>query len=1363
MLRRAMVLSLCLLCVPFIGEAADLGFGACLTCPSNTPPPTAAGDLLLGNGTPVWTLKAAGAEGTCFRITSGLPEWTTCSTGLAGAAANGAVYATGSTTATSTPGLTNGQILVGRTGLAPVAATIQGTPSQITVTPGAGTITVSMPASVTFPGTATGAFSGSLAGNAATASAFDHNPAPCGANLFATDQAADGTLVCTQPAFSNLTGAATAGQLPATAVTSVNPDTNITGSISAQVLTLGWTGTLAKARIIASAVYNDQVNTFTGAGALTGLPAPTSTSDAATKGYVDTVAVGMSVKTSPRVATTAALTATYVNGPSNGVGATLTNNGTLAALTIDGVALGSPDRVLVKNQASTFQNGLYTVTTVGSGAVAWVLTRATDYDAPGEIAEGSYVVVTAGTVQSGTMWIMTQPGPVTVGTTPIVFTALAVAPQTITLTGAVSGIGTGTIGTTLTLVVPTLGGTGANNTATSGRYLKGDGTNFVTSSGSASGVGPCTNQFVRVLNSDALPTCASVSLGTDVTGTLLATSFPALVGDVSVGVGTLTTVLVNIPTATLMAGSLLATPITAPSIPASNKASVYVDSLSKNLAVRDDAGVVKHGVQTNTGASDNFLTAISDAGVVSRAQPSFSNISGTLLATQMPALTGGDVTSSVGTVVTSIAPGAVTLAKMANLATARLIGRTAAGTGVPEALSVVPAAVFPQLVGDVTTPGGTLNTTLANVPTGTPHAGTALFTMIATPGPPSIGKASVYVDIASKNLVVIDDSGVSKHGVQTINCSGQFIAAINDAGLPTCATPAGGGNVSNTGAPAIGQLAIWFSPTVLQGITTLPATNFPHVVGDVDIPAGSLTATLANLPTGVLMAGSLLATPITAPGIPAPNKASIYVDSLSKNIAVRDDAGVVKHGVQTNTGASDNFLTAIADDGTVSRTQPSFSNISSTLLTTQMVALTGDVTNPPGTVTTTLKTVNSTVGSFTNASITVNAKGLVTAASSGAGSSITTVGSCVSGACFTSGNPSVSLIFNNASSGTVTLQTVAGALGSAIISLPGTTGTLALTTGNVDTATALAVDPSACPTGPQQFVTDIAANGVLSCAVPVGGGGVSSGVAGTVAYYPSTAAAVDDSSGFTFDATSVLSETTHCTTVTNADVTLGAHRCVYMVTGNTNRAVNLPAAASGTNARVYEVYKIDAGTGVITLTPNGANTINGTNAVKTVGTRYEGFRVQEESATGWVAGFGLANPIFWTKYISIECIPDATTLTTGDGKCYFPIHPDFATWKVVSVSGHLGAAVSSSGAVTIDIDRCGAVATGIRCSGTNVSLFSTLLTIDANEDGTETAAIPPVINTATSDLATGQWFRVNVDGAGTGAQGLYLTLAIRNF
>lgn len=125
-------------------------------------------------------------------------------------------------------------------------------------------------------------------------------------------------------------------------------------------------------------------------------------------------------KTAVRVATTANLTATYANGTA-GLNATLTNSGTLAALQIDGVTLSVSDRVLVKNQTTGFQNGVYTVTTVGSGAVAWVLTRATDFDVSADIVLGSLFFVSAGTTNSNRYYYCTNSSAVTVGTTAITF------------------------------------------------------------------------------------------------------------------------------------------------------------------------------------------------------------------------------------------------------------------------------------------------------------------------------------------------------------------------------------------------------------------------------------------------------------------------------------------------------------------------------------------------------------------------------------------------------------------------------------------------------------------------------------------------------------------------------------------------------------------------------------------------------------------------------------------------------------------------------------------------------------------------------------------------------------------------------
>jgi len=105
-------------------------------------------------------------------------------------------------------------------------------------------------------------------------------------------------------------------------------------------------------------------------------------------------------------ASTANLSATYNNGAS-GVGATLTNNSTQVALTLDGVTLNTSDRVLIWQQSDQTENGIYTVTTVGDGSTNWVLTRATDYDQAAEINPGDLVPVLQGTTYAGAIFVQT--------------------------------------------------------------------------------------------------------------------------------------------------------------------------------------------------------------------------------------------------------------------------------------------------------------------------------------------------------------------------------------------------------------------------------------------------------------------------------------------------------------------------------------------------------------------------------------------------------------------------------------------------------------------------------------------------------------------------------------------------------------------------------------------------------------------------------------------------------------------------------------------------------------------------------------------------------------------------------------------
>jgi hypothetical protein len=151
---------------------------------------------------------------------------------------------------------------------------------------------------------------------------------------------------------------------------------------------------------------------------------------AATKEYVDTIAAaGLHYHDPVRVEQEGNLSATYSNGTA-GVGATLTNNSTQAALTIDGVALSLNDRVLVYEQTDATQNGIYTVTNVGSGSTNWVLTRATDADSygasdPDALGQGDAFFVLEGAAGAGELYVMNTEGTITFGTTNITFTQVA--------------------------------------------------------------------------------------------------------------------------------------------------------------------------------------------------------------------------------------------------------------------------------------------------------------------------------------------------------------------------------------------------------------------------------------------------------------------------------------------------------------------------------------------------------------------------------------------------------------------------------------------------------------------------------------------------------------------------------------------------------------------------------------------------------------------------------------------------------------------------------------------------------------------------------------------------------------------------
>ena len=157
---------------------------------------------------------------------------------------------------------------------------------------------------------------------------------------------------------------------------------------------------------------------------ITGLAEPTAAQDAATKNYVDAAVNGTDWKTSVRAATTA--------------------NITLSGLqTIDGISVLAGERVLVKNQTTGTENGLY-----NAASGAW--TRTTDADAAAEVTAGLSVMVEEGTTQADSQWRLTTDGAITLGTTALTFAQIGAGTTYtqgtgISISGNVVAIDTGVV------------------------------------------------------------------------------------------------------------------------------------------------------------------------------------------------------------------------------------------------------------------------------------------------------------------------------------------------------------------------------------------------------------------------------------------------------------------------------------------------------------------------------------------------------------------------------------------------------------------------------------------------------------------------------------------------------------------------------------------------------------------------------------------------------------------------------------------------------------------------------------------------------------------------------------------------------
>ena len=185
---------------------------------------------------------------------------------------------------------------------------------------------------------------------------------------------------------------------------------NVTGNASGTAATVtgaAQTAITSVGTLNGLAIAGSQTITM-GSNRVTNVTDPTSAQDAATKAYVDAVKTGLDVKDSVVAASTGngTLSSAYTNGD-----------------TLDGVTLATNDRILLKDQSTGSENGIYTVNSSGAP------TRATDFDANAEVTSGAFTFVTEGTANGDSGFVLTTNDDITVGTTAMTWAQFSGAGQ----------------------------------------------------------------------------------------------------------------------------------------------------------------------------------------------------------------------------------------------------------------------------------------------------------------------------------------------------------------------------------------------------------------------------------------------------------------------------------------------------------------------------------------------------------------------------------------------------------------------------------------------------------------------------------------------------------------------------------------------------------------------------------------------------------------------------------------------------------------------------------------------------------------------------------------------------------------------
>jgi len=789
-----------------------------------------------------------------------------------------------------------------------------------------------------------------------------------------SDVAATANTVVVRDANANISGNNISGTLS----TAAQPNVTSVGTLSSLAVTgnvdvsanlnvdtvAGKTGSL---NLIATGANNTVFLKPTGTGTvdvwnkiISNVATPVAATDAATKGYVDSVAEGLHVHASVAAATPDTLatissgTVTYDNGTA-GVGATLTTTGTYS--TIDGVNIATVGtRILVKNETNKAHNGIYVFTS------STVLTRATDYDTAAEIQGGDFTFVTGGTLYNSTGWVQIDEV-TTIGTDPIEWEQF-------------SGAGTYLAGTGLTLTGDTF--SISNTTVTAASYGGGDAVatftvnaqgqltaasnvaiaaNAANLTGSTLSSNITTSSLTSVGTLGSLSVTGNVSAGnvsaTDVTGTTLGGTLTTASQPNITSVGTLSSLSV---TGNANVGNIGATVgVFTGNVSSGNLSTAGVLSVTGNANVGNlgTAGLI---VATGNVTGGNLTTG-GVLSVTGNANVGNLGTAGLIVATGN--VTGGNLTTAGVVSATGNVTGG-------NLTTAGVVSATGNVTGgnltTGGALSVTGNANVGNIgatagifTGNITS----LNANLGNLALANFFQGDGgLLTNVSASGTLANGTSNVTIPAANgnvntsvggvANVLVVTTTGANVTG--TLNASGNAnVGNLGTAGLITATGNITGGNLSTGGALSV-------TGNITSGnanLGNLATANF--FTGTLTTAAQPNVTSVGTL-TGLGVNGNITAANITAnTGIFTGNAAgltNIPAGNINGQVANALVAGTVYTAAQPNI-TSVGTLTSLAVTGNISAGNVNAGN----LLTANFVA---------GTLTTAAQPNVTSVGTLTS-------------------------------------------------------------------------------------------------------------------------------------------------------------------------------------------------------------------------------------------------------------------------------------------------------------------------------------------------------------------------------------------------------------